>query len=70
MNDKLPKPMLDALAGEPAPVEHPSPGVLAAFVERTLGEGENRSVTNHLAHCGECREVVFLASGVAEEAMH
>jgi hypothetical protein len=34
-----------------------------------LGDGENRSVTNHLAHCGEFREVVFLASGVAEEAM-
>lgn len=66
MSQRLPKPMLDALARESAPAEHPSPDVLAAFVERTLPDGENRSVTSHLAHCGECREVVFLASGASE----
>ena len=67
MNEKLPNSMLDALAREAKPAEHPSADVLAAFVERALAEGEKQSVTDHLARCGECREVVFLASGAAEE---
>jgi len=68
MNEKLPKPMLDALAREPAPAEHPSADVLAAFVEQALVEGEGRKVADHLARCGECRGVVFLASNAAEES--
>jgi|GEM_PF-1284383 len=68
MNEKLPKPMLDALAREAAPAEHPSADVLAAFVEQALAEGEVQSVADHLARCGDCREVVFLASNAAEES--
>jgi len=69
MNEKLPKPMLDALAREAAPAEHPSADVLAAFVEHALAEGETRTVADHLARCGDCREGVFLASNAAEEAV-
>ena len=69
MNDKLPKPMLDGLAHGAAPAEHPSADALTAFLEHVLTEGETHSVANHLAHCAECREVVFLASGAAEEAV-
>jgi Photosynthesis system II assembly factor YCF48/Putative zinc-finger len=68
MNPELPKPMLDALARETGPVDHPSADALAAFVERTLASEENRQVTEHLARCGDCRETVFLASGAAEES--
>jgi hypothetical protein len=67
MNEKLPKAMLDALAREPKPAEHPAADVLAAFAEQALTEREQGSVTEHLARCAECREVVFLASAAAEE---
>jgi Photosynthesis system II assembly factor YCF48 len=69
MNRKIPKPMLNTLAREATPTEHPSADVLAAFVERALAEGEKQSVTDHLARCGKCREVVFLASGAIEPAV-
>src|SRR3974390_816612 len=69
MNEKLPKPMLDALARGAAPAEHPSADVLAAFVEHTLAGGDSRKVADHLARCGDCREVVFLASNAAEESV-
>jgi hypothetical protein len=68
MNEKLPKPMIDALARQTNAAEHPSADVLAAFGEHSLAEHERDSVTEHLARCAECREVVFLASGAAEEA--
>ena len=67
MNEKLPNPMLDALAREAKPADHPSADVLAAFMERALADRERQSVTDHLARCGECREVVFMASGAVEE---
>jgi hypothetical protein len=67
MNENIPKPILDALAREATPSDHPSADVLAAFVEHALAEAEKQSVTDHLARCGECREIVFLASGAVEE---
>jgi len=66
MTYKLPKPMLDGLAREATPADHPSADLLAAFAERTLAGTEEKSVANHMARCGECREVVFLASSAAE----
>ena len=65
MNQKLPKPMLDAMAREATPADHPSANLLAAFVEQTLTDGEKRLIIEHLARCGECREIVFLASEAA-----
>jgi Photosynthesis system II assembly factor YCF48/Putative zinc-finger len=67
MNHELPKPMLDALAREAIPTSHPTPDVLTAFLEHALSGGEKHRVTDHLARCAECREVVFLASNAAEE---
>jgi hypothetical protein len=67
MNPELPKPMLDALAREASPTAHPSPDELTAFVERSLVGGETQKVTDHLARCAECREVVFLASNAADD---
>lgn len=67
MNEKLPRPMLEALAREAKPQEHPSADALAAFAEQAVTERKQDSVVEHLAQCAECREVVFLASGAAEE---
>ena len=67
MNEKLPNSMLDALARGAKPADHPSADVLNAFVEHALADGEKRSVTDHLAHCAECRDVIFLASSAATE---
>ena len=67
MNEKLPKPMFDALARESMAADHPSADVLSAFLERALADGERQSVADHLASCAECRDVVFLASSATEE---
>jgi hypothetical protein len=40
---------------------HPDADVLTAFAERSLGDRERASVVEHLARCGECRDVVMLA---------
>ncbi len=48
---------------------HPSPDLLNAFVEQSLSDDENGVVLGHLASCSECREVIFLTSGVAEEEL-
>jgi hypothetical protein len=61
MNPKLPKSMHDALAREAATADHPSADVLTAFAENTLPGPEHRRIADHLARCGDCREVVFLA---------
>lgn len=49
------------------PARHPDADALNAYIERTLAEGEARQVLEHLSVCNECREVVYLASGAAEE---
>src|ERR1700757_4054503 len=43
------------------PVSHPDADTLTAFSERLLPEAERATVLEHLAQCGECREVVALA---------
>jgi len=67
MNRELPKPLQDALARQTAGEVHPSPDLLTAFAEHNLPGRENKRVTDHLAKCADCREVVFLASSAVEE---
>ena len=43
------------------PVSHPDADTLAAFSERSLADAERAAVMEHLARCGECREIVTLA---------
>ncbi len=43
------------------PVSHPDADTLTAFSERLLPEAERARILAHLAHCGDCREVVALA---------
>ena len=66
MNDKLPKPMLDALASAAKPAEHPSSDLLTAFAEQSLTAPDKELVADHLGRCAECREVVFLANTAPE----
>jgi hypothetical protein len=60
---------LQETAGEEA---HPDADLLTAFAEQSLGESERTRVMDHLARCGDCREVVALAlpanEAVAEAA--
>ena len=60
MSQKLPKPVRNALARQAGGEVHPSPDVLTSFMERTLPRDESDIVTDHLAQCADCREVVFL----------
>ena len=47
---------------------HPDADVLTAFAERSLRGLERDQVLEHLARCGECREVVSLALPASELA--
>lgn len=40
---------------------HPDADLLTAFAEQSLGESERGQVMEHLARCGDCRDVVALA---------
>src|SRR5690242_2297107 len=66
MSEGLPKSARDVLAKQTAADPHLSPDLLNAYVEHSLSDEENSVVLSHLAACADCREVVFLASGVAE----
>jgi Photosynthesis system II assembly factor YCF48 len=57
---RLQRPALEA-----AP-RHPDADLLTAFAEQSLGESEREHVTEHLARCGNCREVVALALPATE----
>ena len=45
---------------------HPDVNLLTAFAEQSLGESERKHVMEHLAGCGDCREVVALALPATE----
>lgn len=49
------------------PVIHPDADLLTAFAERSIAERERARVMEHLAHCGDCRDVVALALPSSEE---
>lgn len=41
---------------------HPDPDLLAAFTDRSLGKTERVQLLEHLARCGDCRDIVSLAT--------
>ena len=41
---------------------HPDPDLLAAFADRALSKTERVQVLEHLARCGDCRDIVSLAT--------
>ncbi len=67
MNRGIPKSARDALANMRPAEQHPSPDLLNGYVEQSLSATEKAGVTQHLAVCQDCREVVFLASAASLE---
>jgi photosynthesis system II assembly factor YCF48-like protein/putative zinc finger protein len=66
----VPKIVRERLKAATPPAHHPDANVLTAFAERTLGEDERGLVLEHLARCGDCRDIVALALPATEPAGH
>jgi Photosynthesis system II assembly factor YCF48 len=49
------------LASRETGLVHPDADTLTAYMERLLREPERNEVQEHLAHCGQCREVTALS---------
>jgi hypothetical protein len=64
----VPQIVRDRLKAAPPAVNHPDADVLTAFAERSLPALERDSALEHLARCGECREIVALSLPATEEA--
>lgn len=66
--ENVPKIVRDRLRVASVAAAHPDAEMLTAFAEQSLREAERATVLEHLAHCGECRDVVALALPATEEA--
>src|ERR1700732_2206879 len=62
----LPKIVRERLRAPPPAVDHPDADVLTAFAERSLPKHEQGFVLEHLARCGDCRDIVALALPATE----
>ncbi len=63
----IPKFVLKRLQERAAPAElHPDADLLTAFAEQSLDKRERALLTEHLAACADCREIVALALPVTE----
>ncbi len=58
--ESLPKLVVKRLQSSVAD-SHPDPDLLTAFAEQSLAPAERDHMVEHLARCGDCREVVSLA---------
>jgi Putative zinc-finger len=47
--------------------QHPAEELLAAFVDDRLDSSTREPVTEHLASCGECREIVLMSTAFQDE---
>jgi hypothetical protein len=65
----LPKFVRERLKASVSPIGHPDPDVLTAFSERSLPAHERAVVMEHLARCGECRDIVALALPATEAVL-
>jgi hypothetical protein len=59
--EKVPQSVIVRLKGRSPSLQHPDADTLTAFAERSVSSSQREVVLEHLAHCGECREVVALA---------
>jgi hypothetical protein len=57
----VPQIVRERLKATPPAVNHPDADALTAFAERSLPDGERALVLEHLARCGDCRDIVALA---------
>jgi len=65
---EVPKIVYDRLRAALPEQAHPDADLLAAFAEQALSTTERDGVLEHLALCGDCREVVALALPAADLA--
>jgi hypothetical protein len=65
----VPKIVLDRLRAGAPDGGHPDPDVLTAFAEQALSPAERESVLQHLAQCGDCREVSAVALPASESVL-
>src|SRR5882762_11218420 len=65
---EVPKIVYDRLGAALPEQAHPDADLLAAFAEQALLATERDGVLQHLALCGDCREVVALALPAADLA--
>src|ERR1700704_6633015 len=65
---EVPKIVYDRLRAAVPERAHPDADLLAAFAEQALSTTERDGVLQHLALCGDCREVVALALPAADVA--
>jgi Photosynthesis system II assembly factor YCF48 len=63
----VPNIVRERLKAAALPIDHPDANVLTAFSERSLPAGERGVVLDHIARCGECREILALSLPQAEE---
>ena len=66
--EKLPKIVVKRLRQRTVAESHPDADLLTAFSEQLLTGREREGVVEHLARCGDCREVVAFALPAMEEA--
>ena len=66
---KVPKIVGERLKAGAVAVDHPDPDLLTAFSEHALREPERKQVLEHLARCGECRDVLALSLPVEEPSV-
>lgn len=64
----VPKIVRDRLKMTTPAVSHPGADLLTAFTERSLSDRERSTVLDHLARCGDCRDIVALALPETEAA--
>ena len=64
--EKVPQIVSERLRAALSAVGHPDADVLTAFSEHSLRKAERAAVVEHLARCGECREIVALALPATE----
>ena len=62
----VPKIVRERLQAATPAVNHPDADVLTAFAERSLPDVERTVVLEHLARCGDCRDIVALALPATE----
>src|ERR1700733_334758 len=64
--DNVPKIVHERLQAAVAETHHPEADALTAFAERSLPERERIVVLEHLARCGDCRDILALALPATE----
>lgn len=58
----LPKIAMHRLRQQNAAGDHPDPNLISAFVENSLPVEVRAQILGHIAHCDDCRDVVFLSN--------